>query len=134
METQKRTVAWRIARVASALFILAAIGALIMPEAWIFFTKSTVQGGIWPFSGAFGCYPEKEPCCLEGYNMTAMTDKWEDASPPVICRYFRYPIKEYLIMLSIVSLVVAAVAYASHKHAPQDDDKEKISPPESSSS
>jgi hypothetical protein len=134
MEKNNRTVAWRIARAASALFVLAAIGALIMPEAWIFFTKTTVQGGIWPFAGAFGCDPGREPCCLEGYNMTAMSGKWADASPPIICRYYRYPVKEYLIVLAIVSLVVAAVAYASHKHSPPDDSNEKVSPPASSSS
>ncbi|MFH0884302.1 MAG: hypothetical protein V1861_01170 [Candidatus Micrarchaeota archaeon] len=134
MEKKNRTIAWRSARIASALFVLAAIGVLIMPEAWIIFTKATVQMGIWPFAGEFGCSPEMEPCCLEGYNTTAMTDKWADASPPIICRYFRYPVKEYLITLAIVSLVVAAVAYAFHTRAPEDEGKEKVSPPASSSS
>jgi len=121
---ERKTLAWKLARVAFVLFIATGIMALFMPEAWISISKFTVQSGIWPFAGAFGCHPESEPCCLEGYNLSAMTDKWDDASPQVICRYYRYPLKGLFIITAILLFICAAIAHAYEARKPRREDKD----------
>ena len=117
-EREERSPAWKTARAAFALFILAAIGALMMPDAWIAFSKFTVQERVWPLNDSFGCLPDEQPCCLEGYNTSAMTDKWETWRPQVICRYFRYPIRELFVITATILLVITVVAYMYDTHGP----------------
>jgi hypothetical protein len=108
---EMKTAAGKISRIAAVVCVLALIGTIILPELWIAFAKFTVQNDVPPFAGSFGCYPDKEPCCLEGYNRTAYTERWAYPNANVSCIYIGYPVKEILITFALIMLIVAFVSH-----------------------
>jgi hypothetical protein len=99
----------------SVLCILAVLGFLFLPEAWVAFLKYTIQNDLGPMREYYGCSPQEEPCCQLGYNRTAFMG--EQAYGNVTCVYVPYPVKETMALLAAAYLAIAALARAWEKRA-----------------